>query len=221
MAKIRVLIADDHAILRSGVGLHLAREPDIDIVAEAEDSALAVRYCAETQPDVAVLDISMPGMSGIDAIEKIRGVSPATRVLMLTMHDDQAYLRKAMTAGAAGYIVKTIADDELIAAIRAVHRGHSYVAASLRDASLSDILTNRTPTGAARDINVLSDREQQVLTMVAYGHTYKEIAEQLELSVKTVETYRTRLGEKLGLRSRVDLVRYALEKELLSIEGLK
>ncbi len=219
MGRIRVLLADDHAILRSGVRLHLASEPDIDVVAEAEDGALAVKRTAETLPDVAVLDITMPGTSGIEVIDRVRQVSPKTRVLILTMHDDPAYLRAALAAGAAGYMVKTGADTELMAAIRAVHRGQSYVSVSLSDSSLDKVLAERQQGGEG-NVGILSERERQVLTMVAYGHTYKEIADELNVSVKTVETYRTRLGEKLGLRSRVDLVRYALENELLVREGV-
>ncbi len=219
MGRIRVLLADDHAILRSGVRLHLAGEPDIDVVAEAEDGALAVKRTAETQPDVAILDITMPGTSGIEVIDRVRQVSPKTRVLILTMHDDPAYLRAALAAGAAGYMVKTGADTELLAAIRAVHRGKSYVSVSLSDSSLDKVLAERHQGGEG-NVGILSERERQVLTMVAYGHTYKEIADELSVSVKTVETYRTRLGEKLGLRSRVDLVRYALENELLVREGV-
>lgn len=193
----------------------------MEVVAEAEDAALAVRGAAETRPDVVVLDITMPGTSGIAAIEQILEVSPETRVLILTMHDDPAYLRQAIESGATGYMVKSGADTELLAAIRAVHRGQTYIASSLADSSLQHALAERSRDRRHGEGDLLSERERQVLTMVAYGHTYKEIANQLNLSVKTVETYRSRLGEKLGLRSRVDLVRYALEHELLAPEDAR
>jgi DNA-binding NarL/FixJ family response regulator len=216
VATIRVLIADDHAILRSGVRRLLDTQDDIEVVGEADSGADAVMQVAETQPDVVLLDISMPDESGVKTIGKIRDASADSRVIILTMHDDQAYLRSALASGAAGYMVKTGEDTELLQAIRAVHRGRSYIDVSLEDATLQDVLAKRfAREDKGRTGDHLSARERQVLELVAYGHTHKEIAERLDVSVKSVETYRARVADKLGLRSRSELVRYALDHGML------
>jgi DNA-binding NarL/FixJ family response regulator len=216
--KIRVLIVDDHAILRSGVRMLLDTEGDIEVVGEAESAETAVERARELSPDVVLLDISMPGGSGIQAIEQVRGVSPGSRVIILTMHDDQAYLRSALASGASGYMVKTGADGELVNAIRTVYRGRSYVDVSLGEASAHPVLAERRRAGTPAD--QLSSRERQVLEFVAYGHTHKEIAARLSVSVKSVETYRARVADKLGLRSRAELVRYALDHGLLGPDSV-
>ena len=201
-----ILLADDHAVVRSGLALLIGSQPDMEVVAEAESADEAVARCREHRPDVAVLDLSMPG-GGVGAIGRIRHELPETRVVVLTMHDDQEYLRAALAAGTAGYVVKAAADEELLQAIRAVHRGRSYISLSLSpaDASLE-------PPSSAKP---LSHRERQVLELVAFGHTSQRIADQLGLSIKTVDGYRARIADKLGLRSRADLVRYALEMGIL------
>ena len=197
--------------------LLLEGQDDMEVVGEAEDGAKAVQCASETQPDVVLLDIAMPGESGIRTIGRIREVSPDTRVIILTMHDDQAYLRSALASGASGYMVKTGADTELLNAIRAVARGRSYIDVSLAGTSLQEVLTKRDRAGKviAHSTDALSARERQVLELVAYGHTHKEIAGRLEVSVKSVETYRARVADKLGLKSRADLVRYALDHGML------
>jgi len=213
VAAIRVMIVDDHAILRSGVRMLLETQDDIEVVGEAEDSETAVERAGELAPDVVLLDISMPGGSGIQAIDRLREVSPVSRIIILTMHDDQAYLRSALASGAAGYMVKTGADSELLNAIRTVHRGRTFVDVSLGEGAIPPGAVEPRAEGAAAA--TLSSRERQVLELVAYGHTHKEIAERLEVSVKSVETYRSRVADKLGLRSRAELVRYALDHGLL------
>lgn len=218
MSTIRIVIADDHAILRAGLRSLLNVQPDMEVVAEATDGNEAVERAAETQPDVLLLDLSMPKAGGLSAIKRVREVAPDTRILVLTMHDDQAYLRSVLEAGGAGYLVKRAADTELLAAIRAVHEGGSYIDVSLGSAELKRVYGARSGADEADEpppVSVLSERERQVLELVAMGHTHKEIAQTLSVSIKTVETYRLRLTEKLGLRSRAELVRYAINLGLM------
>jgi DNA-binding NarL/FixJ family response regulator len=213
MARIRILIADDHAVLRTGLRMLTGSQRDLEVVGEASDSDEAVRKAATLRPDVALVDITMPGSGGIKAIERIRQAAPATRVLVLTMHDVPAYLRAALAAGATGYVVKRAADSDLLAAIRGVHTGRTVLDPSLSARVVQGGLRRRgpaSPTAAA----LLSQREREVLELVAQGYTNQQIADHLGLSVKTVETYRARLVEKLGLQSRAELVRYALDSGL-------
>lgn len=192
-------------------------QPDMEVVGEAADGESAVRQVLETRPDVALVDITMPGIGGIKAIERIRQVRPETRVLVLTMHDVPAYLRSVLAAGASGYVVKRAADSELLSAIRGVHRGRTVLDPALATRVVQGGLRRRSASAstAKGPSSVLSQREREVLELVAQGFTNQQIADRLGLSVKTVETYRSRLVEKLGLRSRADLVRYALDSGLL------
>ena len=218
MEKIRVLIADDHAVLRAGLRLLINTQPDMTVVAEAGEGAEAVRLASETKPDVAVMDITMPVMGGIEAIEQVRKVVPQTQILVLTMHDDTAYLRSALAAGASGYVVKKSADSELISAINAVHRGQMFVDLASSSGAIQEALLDRSnkDQGHPGDPkSLLSQREKAVLRLVAEGYTNQQAADRLCLSVKTIETYRMRLAEKLGLRTRADLTRYALEIGLI------
>jgi DNA-binding NarL/FixJ family response regulator len=209
VAKIRILLADDHAVLRAGLRALIHSQPGMEVVAEAADGLEAIRDAGETLPDLALLDLSMPGMSGIAAIDQVRKASPGTRVLVLTVHDDAAYARAALDAGAAGYVTKDMEGPELLAAIRAVARGRTFVAHALAADPSGDGAAGER--AAAR----LSERERQVLELVARGHTNREVAQRLALSIKTVETYRARLSDKLGLRTRAELVRFAAETGLL------
>ncbi len=215
MGRIRVLVADDHAVLRAGLRVLIGAQPDMEVVGEAADGDEAVRKVGEARPDVALVDLTMPGVGGIKAIERIRRESPTTRVLVLTMHDVPAYLRSALAAGATGYVVKRAADSELLSAIRGVSQGRTVLdpmlAATVVQRGIGRRLTAGQPGGPA---SVLSSREHEVLDLVAQGYTNQQIADRLGLSVKTVETYRARLVEKLGLRSRADLVRYAVDSGL-------
>ncbi len=215
MASVRVLIADDHAVLRAGLRMLIGAQPDMEVVGEAADGDAAVRKALETRPDVALMDITMPGSGGIKAIERIREECPKTRVLVLTMHDVPAYLRSALAAGASGYVVKSAADSELLSAIRSVHRGRTVLDPALAATVVQSALGKRAVgSQAGGPVNPLSPREREVLDLVAQGYTNQQAADRLGLSIKTVETYRTRLVEKLGLRSRADLVRYALDSGL-------
>lgn len=212
MAKIRLLIADDHAVVRSGLRMLLNAQADMEVVGEAGDGAETLSQVAELAPDVLTLDLSMPGLSGIKLIERLRRDAPRTRVLVLTMHDDPAFLRAVLGAGGTGYVVKKASDGELLTAIRSVHRGQIYVGAGL-----ADRLDGEPPAGGSGDL--LTARELDVLRGLAQGETNKEIAARLFLSVKTIDTYRARLMEKLGLHSRAELVRYAFATGLLDPSG--
>ena len=215
---IRIMIADDHAILRAGLRSLLNDQADMEVVAEAVNGEEAIEKAEEYRPDVLLLDITMPRKSGIEAIADIHKLSPATRILVLTMHDDHAYLRSVLAAGGAGYLVKKAADTELLMAIRMIQQGRSYIDVGLDDNQLQTVLVDEQKArseAATRSLELLSERERQVLELVALGFTHKEVGESLSLSVKTVETYRSRLAEKLGLRSRAELVRFALGLGLL------
>jgi two-component system, NarL family, response regulator NreC len=215
-SKIRVLIADDHAILRAGLRMLIDSQPDMKVIAEAPNGEDAVRLASAERPDVVILDITMPGGGGLRAVPEILKVCASTRVLLLTMHEEPAYLRTALGSGAAGYVLKKSVDANLLAAIRSVHKGRSYIDSELASALIQHTLPDLAQPG--RPDEVLSERELQVLKLVAEGFSSREIAEQIYIGVKTVETYRARFAEKLGLKSRADLVRYALEVGLLSPE---
>jgi DNA-binding NarL/FixJ family response regulator len=218
MPTIRVLLADDHTLLRAGLRMLINAEPDLEVVGEAADCREALTKVRALKPDVLTLDLTMPGGSSIQLIEQLRREHPQTQVLVLTMHDDPAYLRAALAAGSAGYVVKAAADTELLSGIRAVCEGRVVVHVSRPTAQPAlepEGEAESRPTGTAR----LSSREREVLTLLARGHTNQESARLLYLSVKTIETYRARIADKLGLRSRADLVRYALEVGLLGPEA--
>ena len=213
-SRIRVLIADDHAVLRAGLKLLIDNQPDMVTVGEAADGRQALEAARRLRPDVVLLDLSMPGMGGFSALRALREAAPEARVLVLTMHADEDYLREALRLGAAGYVVKSAADEELLAAIRAVYRGDVYIHPTMTRALL-DTLVPSTPPETEDPWETLSEREQQVIRGVALGYTNREIAERLHLSVKTVETYRARAMEKLGLKTRAQLVQYAARRGLL------
>ena len=220
--KIRVMIVDDHAILRAGLKMLVNAQADLEVVSEAPDGEKAVQEVRETRPDVTLLDLTMPRVGGMKALQEIARHCRKTRVLVLTMHDDPAYLRSALAAGASGYLLKRAVDAELLAAIRAVHRGGTYVDPSLAGVLVQDVLAKRgAKAGPTRPINILSDRELQVLSLVARGYTSAQIAKQIAVGVKTVETYRSRFAEKLGLRTRSDVIRFAMQMGLLTPETLE
>lgn len=219
---IRVLIVDDHAILRAGLRRLINDQSDMAVIDEAADGSEAVRKAQDTQPDVVVLDLSMP-MSGLQALPLIRERCPKTRVVALTMHQDPAYLRAVFDAGGTGYVLKKAADTDLLNAIRAVASGRIYVCPFCRDFLVQSALGLDTPgqeAGPCKAASQLSKREREVLLMVAQGYTNRQVAERLDLSVKSVESYRARLLEKLGLQTRVELHRYALASGLLRADGL-
>ena len=213
MKKIRLLLADDHAILRAGLRVLLDAQPDMTVVAEAADGHEALDRALVNRPDVAVVDLTMPGMSGVQTLERLRREVPATRLLVLTMHDDPAYAGLTLAAGATGHVVKDAESSELLAAIRAVHRGRTFVHTG------SDVDSGTQLESPTMVVPPLSRRERQVLELLARGHTNREVAQRLSLSVKTIETYRSRLSDKLNLHSRADLVRLAMDLGLLTMRG--
>jgi len=220
--KIRVMIVDDHAILRAGLKMLVNSQADMEVVSEAPDGQLAVQEVRESRPDVTLLDLTMPRVGGMKALQEIARNCRETRVLVLTMHDDPAYLRSALAAGASGYLLKRAVDAELLAAIRAVHRGGIFVDPRLANILVQDVLAKKgTKSGPTQPINILSDRELQVLSLVARGYTSAQIAKQISVSVKTVETYRSRFAEKLALRTRSDVIRFAVQMGLLTPEALE
>jgi two-component system response regulator NreC len=219
MSSLRVLLADDHAILRSGLRLLLGAQPDLEVVGEAADVKETLRRACELRPDVLILDLTMPGGSGIHLIEQLRQRCPSVRVLILTMHDDLALVRAALAAGARGYVVKTAADAELVTAIRAVCQGRTFVDLDLPAEQMPALLGEAAADhegNARRPADRLSEREREVLLLLAHGYTNQEIADRLDVSVKTVETYRARIGDKLNLRTRPELIRFAVETGLLA-----
>lgn len=216
MKPTRILLADDHAVLRAGLKLLLGGRSDMEVVGEAADGAAVLTLAQSQRPDVILLDLTMPRLGGLEVLPLLRQHVPETRVLILTMHDDESYLRQALKAGAAGYVLKRAADVELIAAIQAVMRGDVYVHPGMTRSLLDDMIPKDiSQSGEGRLWDTLSVREREVLRQVALGHTSREIAAKLSLSVKTIETHRARGMEKLGLRNRAALVRYALAHGLM------
>jgi DNA-binding NarL/FixJ family response regulator len=216
MTETRILLADDHAVLRAGLRFLLDAQPDLRVIGEASNGREALTLAESAQPDLILLDLTMPGLGGLEALPMLRKLSPSARVLILTMHDDEGYLRRALRNGASGYVLKKAADSELISAVRSVMRGEVYVQPSMTKALLGDLLPHEPPASPVDPWETLSEREQEVLTLVALGNTSAEIAERLSLSVKTVETYRARGMEKLGLRSRAALVQFTIARGLLA-----
>jgi DNA-binding NarL/FixJ family response regulator len=215
--KIRVLIADDHPVVRAGLSQLIDNQPGLEVVGEAASTDQAITKAREMNPDVVLLDLSMPGPATLTAIADLLRSGPELRVLVLTMYEDLAHLRAVLEAGAVGYVGKSLAGTELLYAIRAVAQGRLYV-----NTALSVQATQSAPAGAAKNdlAKRLSKREMEILILVATGHTNRQIGERLEISVKSVETYRARLMDKLGTQSRAELVRYALERGLLSPDKL-
>lgn len=215
MKKIMVLLADDHAVLRAGLRALLAGEPDMEVVGEAEDGEDAVVQTGTLRPDVVVMDIAMPRLNGLDAIRRIHDLGLSCKVLVLTMHAEEQYLLQVLRAGGAGYVLKASADTELMEAIRTVDRGEPFLYPSATALLLEDY-RGRIAGDGHDHLDDLSDREREVLSLTAAGYTNQEIADKLIISAKTVDTYRSRLMEKLNLHHRSELVTFALRHGLLT-----
>jgi DNA-binding NarL/FixJ family response regulator len=208
--RIGILLADDHAVVRRGLRLVLESEPDMRVVAEVGDGAEAVRRAVHEDVDLAVLDITMPGLTGIQAAQELSRLRPRLRTLILSMHDSEQYFLEAIRAGASGYVLKSVADHDLITACRAAMRGEPFVYPAVERSLLGRALADDESSA------VLTGRESQILALIADGHTSREIAEMLVISPRTVERHRENLRHKLGLRNRVDLTRYAIRAGLIS-----
>ena len=216
--QIRLLLADDHAVVRSGLRMLLEAQPDMTIIGEAETGQEAIRRVAELSPDVVLMDIEMPGMNGIEATRRIKANAPASAVLALTMYEDDQYFFEMLRAGASGYVPKRAAPDELASAIRAVSRGEVFIHPSLAGRLVQDYLQRRDVDVQEPVAGDLTPREQEVLTLIAQGLSNNEIADQLVISAKTVDRHRENIMRKLNLHNRVDLVKYALRKGLIDLE---
>ena len=220
MRKIRIVVADDHAVLQAGLESMLNAQPDMTVVGAANDGFACIRQAVALRPDIILLDINMPHCNGLEALDKLRAQAAESKVLVLTMHDDPLYLRQVMRSGAAGFVLKQAAGDELLAAIRAVYQGGVY----LHPVHAKVLLMPEAPAQAApaeprsaaqQRYDQLSEREAQILRLVALGYRNQEIADELVLSIKTVETYKSRMMDKLGFTNRIALMRFAVELGVL------
>ncbi len=216
MSKIRLLLVDDHQIVRAGLRMLFLAEEDMEIVGEVSSGDEALQSVRELKPDVVIMDVAMPGMSGIEATRRIKEVSPDTAVLALTMYEDEQYFFEMLNAGASGYIPKRAAPDDLVSAIRVISQGNVFLHSTLAKFLVKDFLDQAEP-GPAPVAEELTPREREVLTYIAEGYTNREIAEALVISVKTVDRHRENIMQKLNLHSRVELVKYAIEKGLITV----
>lgn len=213
--KIRILLADDHTILRAGLKMMLNAQPDMEVVGEAQDGRQAIHEAQRLQPDVILMDITMPDMNGIEATRQVKKLLPDIKILILTMHEHDEYVFQALRAGASGYMLKEAADTELITALHVIQSGQFYLSPAAQSVMVGDYL-QRVRTGEEKDsYSSLTEREREILKLVAEGHTNNQIAELLIISPKTVDTHRTHIMDKLNLHSRAELVKYAMRRGLL------
>lgn len=212
--KLRILLADDHEVVREGVRSLIAAQPDFEVVGEAGDGETACRLAEQLRPDLVVMDVSMPGMTGDRATMLLKTTCPGTKVLALTVHEDREHLRRLLKAGASGYVLKLATGEELIRAIRVVASGGVYIDPAVAGKVVDDLFQERGEADPVEES--LTPRETEVLLRVAQGHSNKEIAAQLDISVKTVETHKLRSMDKLGLRGRADVVQFALRRGWLA-----
>lgn len=216
MSAIRVLLADDHGVVRKGLRFLVEQEPDITVAGEAADGREAVRLAKDLQPDVIVMDIAMPQLNGIDATAQALKASPDSGVLILSMHSDESYILRSLEAGARGYILKDNAEEHLVQAIRAVAQGKPFFSPVIAQTLLEDYMRNLQQKGQQDSYSLLTDREKQVLQLLAEGRSNKDVAQLLDLSVYTVETHRTRIMQKLNLHNTAELVLYAVRKKIIA-----
>ena len=213
MQKIKVMIVDDHAILRDGIRALLGLHDDVEIIGEASEGKEAVEKALELEPDVVVMDIAIPGMDGLEATRRIKKKNSKVQILVLTQHDNKEYVLSSIKAGAAGYVPKRAMGSELVSAIRAVYRGESFLYPSAAAALIDDYRQQ----AEVEPYDRLTSREREILTLIADGHSSRQIAEMLYISLKTVQGHRTKIMEKLDIHNRAELVKYALRKGLISI----
>jgi len=217
MGKIRILICDDHTILRDGIRLLLDAQPDMQVIAEAADGREAVEKARTLKPDVVLMDIAMPLLNGIEATRQIRREQPDARILVLTMYENDEYIAQMLEAGVAGYVLKKVAGSELVYAIHAVGHGETFLYPSITRRLVEDYL-RRVQAGQEREtFDGLTDREREILQLIAEGHATKKIATLLNLSVRTVQNHRAHIMEKLGMHNRSELIKYAIEKGIVEL----
>ncbi|MDQ2714203.1 MAG: response regulator transcription factor [Chloroflexota bacterium] len=213
--KIRILLADDHTILRAGLKMMLNAQPDMEVVGEAHDGRQAIQEAQRLQPDIVLMDITMPSINGIEATRQLKKLLPDARVLILTMHENDEYIFQALRAGASGYLLKEAADTDLIYALHIIQSGQFYLSPIAQSVMVGDYL-QRVHAGEEKDsYSSLTEREREILKLVAEGFTNNKIAERLIISPKTVDTHRTHIMDKLNLHSRAELVKYAMRRGLL------
>lgn len=215
MSKIRVLLADDHQVVRNGLRYVIEREPDLEVIGEAENGRDAVRLTAELHPDIVVMDVAMPNLNGIEATAQIIKHNPKTAVIMLSMYSDESYLVRALTNGAKGYLLKDSAGNDLVQAINAVHQGRPFFSPQIANVLLEDYMRRLRQEQLEDTYELLTDREKEVLQLLAEGKSNKEVANLLNLSVYTVETHRNNLMQKLNLHNTAEIVLYAVRKKII------
>ncbi|MEO8972278.1 MAG: response regulator transcription factor [Ktedonobacteraceae bacterium] len=212
---IHILLADDHTILRAGLKMMLNAQPDMEVVGEAQDGSHAISETRRLQPDIVLMDVTMPDINGIEATRQIKKIQPEVKILVLTMHENDEYVFQALRAGASGYMLKEAADTELITALHVIQSGQFYLSPSAQSVMVGDYL-QRVHSGEEKDsYSSLTEREREILRFVAEGYTNNQIAERLVISPKTVDTHRTHVMDKLNLHSRAELVKYAMRRGLL------
>ncbi len=216
-SKIRVVLADDHRMMREGIRALLEREDDIEVVGEAADGREAVRLTTQLCPDVVVMDVSMPLLNGIEATRQIRRDCPGARVLTLTVHETKDYVAQLLAAGASGYIIKRAGGDELVSAIRAVQRGEAFLHPSIAKLVIEDYVRRLKAGEGLSAQEVLTDREREILQLIAEGYTNREIADSLHLSIKTVQNHRSNIMHKLDLHDRGELIKYAIQQGIIHL----
>jgi two-component system response regulator NreC len=217
MTKIRILLADDHTIVRKGIRLLLDREPSFEVVGEADNGREAVDKTLALQPDIVLLDHTMPLLNGLEALRQIKKALPGTRVIILTMHTNEEYIFQFLQAGAEGYLVKQTAPTDLVEAIRAVHAGQSFLSPAVSRAVIDEYVRQAAPA-KVNSLDKLTEREREVLQLLAEGYTAQEIASQLHISVKTVGVHRMNLMQKLEISNTAELIKFALRKGIISLE---
>jgi len=218
--KQKILIADDHALVREGIAAFLKLCEDIEVVAEASDGIEAIEKTAKYRPDVIIMDINMPKLGGLEATIEIKKMHPHIKVLVLTQYEDREYISRFLKAGVSGYLLKKAVGSDLITALKAIGRGELYLYSSIATEVVSGYLQGENRVDMDNPYDKLSDREKQVLKLVAEGHTHKEVADMLNISVKTVIAHQTNIGEKLGIHTRAGLVKFAIQKGIIKIDGV-
>jgi len=215
MGKIKVLIADDHALFREGIQALLSKCQDIEVVGEASNGEESIERAKELKPDIVLMDVAMPGLGGLEATLELKKIAPEVKILVLTQYDNQEYLYRFLKAGVSGYVLKRGAGAELVSAIRAVYKGGTFLHPDLAPAVIEGYLGGHQPSHQDDPYEALTDREKQVLKLVAEGQTNKEIAEALAISVKTAMAHRANIAEKLGIHNRAELVKFALQRGII------